>query len=80
VLQRGALQRNIWTNGFECCQGASPAPGTTASGILLVGDKVLLLLLEYPFTYLPSPTASGIRLLGDQVQPLGLIGMPAFIA
>jgi hypothetical protein len=36
----GALSRNIWSNGFECCQRGDPAPGTSASGILLVGDKV----------------------------------------
>ena len=40
VFEQKALQRNIWTNGFECCQGASPATGTTASGILLVGGIV----------------------------------------
>lgn len=40
VFTGGALQKTIWTNGFECCQGASPAPGTTASGITLVGDQV----------------------------------------
>ena len=40
VFEERALQRNIWTNGFECCQGASPAAGTTASGILLIGSTV----------------------------------------
>lgn len=40
IFTQNALSRNIWTNGFECCQGAAPAPGTTASGILLVGEKV----------------------------------------
>ena len=40
VFEEKALSRNIWTNGFECCQGASPAAGTTPSGILLLGDTV----------------------------------------
>jgi len=40
VLEEAALTRNLWQNGFECCQGASPAFGTTASGILLHGDKI----------------------------------------
>jgi hypothetical protein len=40
IFTERALTKNIWTNGFECCQGAAPAPGTTASGILLVGEKV----------------------------------------
>jgi hypothetical protein len=40
VFEHAALQRNIWTNGFECCQGASPAAGTAASGILLLGPSV----------------------------------------
>ena len=40
IFTGGALKRNIWTNGFECCQGAGPAPGTTASGITLIGDEV----------------------------------------
>ena len=40
VFEERALSRNIWTNGFECCQGAAPAAGTAASGILLIGDTV----------------------------------------
>jgi hypothetical protein len=39
-IRGGALSRNIWSNGFECCQRGDPAPGTSASGILLIGDKV----------------------------------------
>ena len=37
---RDALTRNLWERGFECCQRGDAAPGTTPSGILLVGDKV----------------------------------------
>lgn len=40
IFTSAALKETIWTNGFECCQGTSPAPGTTASGITLVGDVV----------------------------------------
>jgi hypothetical protein len=40
IFTEKALTKNIWTNGFECCQGAAPAPGTTASGILLVPAPV----------------------------------------
>ena len=40
VFEGGALSRNIWERGFECCQRGPEAPGTTASGILLVGDTV----------------------------------------
>lgn len=40
VFIGSALQRNIWTNGFECCQNGAAAPGTPSSGITLVGDKV----------------------------------------
>jgi len=40
VFEKAALAKNIWMNGFECCQRGSPAPGTSASGILLVGDKL----------------------------------------
>jgi len=40
IFSKGALGANIWTNGFECCQGASAFPGTTASGITLVGDHI----------------------------------------
>jgi hypothetical protein len=40
VFESNALSRNIWTNGFECCQNGPAAPGTTSSGLLLVGDKV----------------------------------------
>ena len=40
VFEGGALQKNTWSNGFECCQRGEPAPGTSASGILLVGDTV----------------------------------------
>jgi hypothetical protein len=40
IFTGGGLQETIWTNGFECCQGAAAAPGTTASGITLVGNTV----------------------------------------
>lgn len=40
VFEGSAVKDNIWTNGFECCQGASAAPGTTASGITLVGNSI----------------------------------------
>ena len=40
TMRGGALSRNIWSNGFECCQRGDPAPGTSASGILLIGDTV----------------------------------------
>jgi hypothetical protein len=51
VFTQSALGANIWTNGFECCQGASAAPGTTASGITLVGNKIGMRLgFEQKFT------------------------------
>ena len=40
VFEEAALTRNLWQNGFECCQRGEPAFGTTASGILLKGDKI----------------------------------------
>jgi hypothetical protein len=32
--------RNIWTNGFECCQRGDAVPNTTSSGITLVGTSI----------------------------------------
>ena len=40
VFEPAALSRNIWTNGFECCQRGDAAPGTPSSGIILVGTKL----------------------------------------
>lgn len=40
IFTGSALSRNIWTNGFECCQASSAAAGTTSSGITLVGTAV----------------------------------------
>ena len=40
VFDEQALTRNIWQQGFECCQRGPPAPGTNGSGIYLRGDKV----------------------------------------
>ena len=40
VFEPNSLTRNIWTNGFECCQRGEPAEGTTGSGILLVGSHI----------------------------------------
>lgn len=46
IFEGGALRNNVWTNGFECCAGAAPAPGTASrngtsgSGIVLMGDHI----------------------------------------
>ena len=32
VFEEAALSRNIWQQGFECCQRGEPAPGTNGSG------------------------------------------------
>ena len=40
VFDEAALTRNIWQQGFECCQRGLPAPGTNGSGIYLRGNKV----------------------------------------
>ena len=38
IFESTALSKNVWTHGFECCQRGAAAPGTTASGITLVGN------------------------------------------
>jgi len=40
VFEEKALSRNIWQQGFECCQRGLPAPGTSGSGIYLRGSNV----------------------------------------
>eukprot|EP01063_Lacrimia_lanifica_P012907 TRINITY_DN1959_c1_g1_i4.p1 TRINITY_DN1959_c1_g1~~TRINITY_DN1959_c1_g1_i4.p1 ORF type:complete len:471 (+),score=87.65 TRINITY_DN1959_c1_g1_i4:73-1485(+) len=40
VFERAGLVRNVWTNGFECCQIGKEAAGTPHSGIVLVGNIV----------------------------------------
>ena len=40
VFEEAALVRNIWQQGFECCQRGPPAPGTNGSGIYLRGNKI----------------------------------------
>jgi hypothetical protein len=40
VLEGDALKRTVWSQGFECCQRGTPATGTPASGIVLLGNSV----------------------------------------
>ena len=40
MFEEKALSRNIWQQGFECCQRGLPAPGTSGSGIYLRGSNV----------------------------------------
>ena len=40
VFEGDGLKVNIWERGFECCQIGSAAPGTTSSGIVLVGNSI----------------------------------------
>ena len=39
IFEAGATKQNIWQQGFECCQRSKEAPGTTASGITLLGTN-----------------------------------------
>ena len=36
VFTGSALTHNIWQQGFECCQGASPAPAAIDETVILL--------------------------------------------
>jgi len=40
IFEEKATAKNIWQQGFECCQRSKEAPGTTRSGITLLGNNM----------------------------------------
>ena len=79
VFDEAALTRNIWQQGFECCQRGLPAPGTNGSGIYLRGNKVGpgLQIINNEFSggsiyHVPvSPDAQAVLPLGKDSQKNG---------